>query len=112
MIRRRPRRMPHRRAAPAFTLIEMVLAITIASVIAVIGIRYVQPRSGVAASRACELARAIVRREVQHKNDRSGRVPTRLDLIASDPNEERLRCPETEREFGISRSGEVTCRDH
>lgn len=70
---------------PAFTLLEVIFAIVLATSVAVIGIRHLQTPGNVARDRSCDMRREVLQGHLDHYTDVVGRTSSRdLRELATD----------------------------
>lgn len=103
---------PSRRRA--FSILEIIVALTIASMFAMTGLAFVRTHGETAKSRACEGTRCMLQRDVELYENENGRLPGRTlrELADQDYTGSNLpSCPTSGNAYGLDR-GEVICPTH
>lgn len=98
-----------------FTLIEIIAALVIASLVSVIGIQYLRPSGDSSKQHSCDLTRELLQNDVQRYFDGNGVMPAaNLNELAS-PEYSGIvlpTCPTTDRAYRLDRNGTVICPTH
>ncbi|WP_047812215.1 competence type IV pilus major pilin ComGC [Rhodopirellula islandica] len=98
----------------AFSMLEIIVALTIATMFAMTGLAFVQTHGETAKSRACEGNRSTLQRDVELYEHETGRLPGRTlrELADEDYSGVNLpTCPASGNAYGLDQ-GEVTCPTH
>ncbi|SRR6056297_1086468 len=100
--------------ARGFTLLEMILAIVIASTVAMMGIHFMRPTGQHSRQKACDLTRQTIQLEVGRYHDRVGSFPRRDLRELADPDYFPNGLPECPAQGGryLLQGTEVVCPLH
>lgn len=103
------------KAGGGFSLIELIVALVIASSIAVLGIRHLRPSGQTAQQRSCDLTRQLLQRDAKLFQESTGRMPsTDLRELATTQYSGIVlpTCPTTGESYRRDRTGVVGCPTH
>jgi competence protein ComGC len=98
-----------------FTLMEIMAALVIASLVAVIGIQYLRPSGEASKQKSCNLTREMLQNDTQRYSEVTGAMPAAdLNELVS-PQYSGLvlpTCPVTNEAYRLDRTGMVICPTH
>ncbi|MFG0267695.1 MAG: competence type IV pilus major pilin ComGC [Rhodopirellula sp. JB055] len=97
-----------------FSILEIIVALTIATMFAMTGLAFVQTHGETAKSRACEANRSMLQRDVELYESETGRLPSRTlrELADEDYSGVNLpTCPVSGAAYGLDQ-GDVICPTH
>ena len=103
------------KSTSGFSLLEIIAAVILVSVVALLGIQHVRTAGDTGQARACELNRRNVQLEVQRYQQLNRSLPSAdlRELRAAEYwNGDLPICPATGRAMTIDRDGNVVCPDH
>ncbi|ELP32401.1 competence type IV pilus major pilin ComGC [Rhodopirellula baltica] len=98
----------------AFSILEIIVALTIATMFAMTGLAFVQTHGETAKARACEGTRSMLQRDVELYEHENGRSPGRTlrELADEDYTGVSLpTCPTSGNAYGLD-NGDVVCPTH
>ncbi|TWT53928.1 hypothetical protein Pla22_15620 [Rubripirellula amarantea] len=103
------------KSTSAFTLIEVIAAVILVSVVAMLGIQHVRTAGESGQARGCELNRRTLQLEVERYELLNRSLPSRdlRELKSADYwNGDLPTCPVTGQAMTIDRDGNVVCPTH
>jgi prepilin-type N-terminal cleavage/methylation domain-containing protein len=98
-----------------FTLMEIIAALVIASLVSVIGIQYLRPSGDTSKQKSCDLAREMLQNDAQRYFEVHGVMPAAdLNQLASPEYSGALlpTCPVTDQAYRLDRNNTVICPTH
>ncbi|MEO9592918.1 competence type IV pilus major pilin ComGC [Rhodopirellula bahusiensis] len=98
----------------AFSILEIIVALTIATMFAMTGLAFIQTHGETAKSRACEGHRSMLQRDVELYEHENGRSPGRTlrELADEDYTGPNMpTCPTSGNAYALD-GGDVTCPTH
>ncbi len=98
-----------------FTLLELIAAVIIASMLMVLSIRFMRPPAEAGSQRSCDLTRQLLQNDADRFLETVGRSPSRdlRELRSDDYSGVVLpTCPVTGEPYSIDNSGVVVCPTH
>ena len=98
-----------------FTLMEIIAALVIASLVSVIGIQYLRPSGDSSKQRSCDLTREMLQNDVQRYFEIHGVMPAAsLNELAAPEYSGLLlpTCPVTDQAYSLDRNDNVICPVH
>jgi competence protein ComGC len=104
-----------RSSRQGLTLIEILAAVMIASLVAVLGVRYTRPAGESAKQHTCDLTRQILQNDANRYQETTGNLPSR-DLSELENSQYSgvvlPTCPITGEAYSLERNGTVACPTH
>jgi prepilin-type N-terminal cleavage/methylation domain-containing protein len=98
-----------------FSLLELIAAICIATVVAMMGIHHLRPAGDSGKQHSCDLTRQLLQNDVQRYLEMTGNLPRAdmIELISPQFAGPQLPvCPATKQSYTMSRDGTVSCPTH
>lgn len=98
-----------------FSLLEVMAALVIASIVAVIGIQHLRPSGVSSKQKSCDLTRELLQNDVQRYWEFSGALPSAdLNELASPQYSGPVlpTCPTTDQAYRLDRTDTVICPTH
>jgi prepilin-type N-terminal cleavage/methylation domain-containing protein len=99
----------------AFSLLEIIAALVIASTVAVVGIQYLRPSGDTGKQRSCDLTREMLQNDTQRYSEYVGSMPSAdLNELAFPQYSGAVlpTCPVTGQAYGLDKDDNVVCPTH